>query len=105
MLTILFVGFFLLMALGVPIAFTMSASAIIALLDQGVIPLTLVVQRVYAGTDSFPLMAVPFYIIAGELMVSSRMTDSLVALCKALLGHLRTGLALVSVLACMIISG
>ena len=105
MLTMLFVGFFALMALGVPIAFTMSASAIIALLDQGVIPLMLVVQRVYAGADSFPLMAVPFYIIAGELMVSSKMTDSLVALCKALLGHFRTGLALVAILSCMIISG
>ncbi len=105
MLTILFFGFFALMALGVPIAFTMSASAIIALLDQGMIPLTLVVQRIYAGSDSFPLMAVPFYIIAGELMVSSKMTDSLVAFCDSLLGHFRSGLALVSILACMIISG
>jgi C4-dicarboxylate transporter DctM subunit len=104
-LTILFVSFFVLLGLAVPIAFAMSASAILALVEQGVIPLTLVVQRVYAGSDSFPLMAVPFYIIAGELMVSSRMTDSLVDLCDALLGHFRAGLALVAILACMIFAG
>ena len=105
MLSILLVSFGLLLLIGVPIAFAMSASALVALVAIGTIPLTLVVQRVYAGADSFPLMAIPFYIIAGELMVSSRMTDALVGFCDSLIGHRRGGLALVAILACMVMAG
>ena len=105
MLTILFTGFFVMLVVAMPIAFAMSGSAILALVVQGQIPLTLVVQRIYAGGDSFPLLAIPFFIMAGELMTRSGMTDSLVDLCDALLGHLRNGLASVSILACMIFAG
>jgi C4-dicarboxylate transporter DctM subunit len=83
----------------------MAGSAILALVWQAQVPLMLVVQRIYAGSDSFPLMAIPFFIIAGELMTVSRMTDSLVELCDALLGHFKSGLALVTILACMIFAG
>jgi C4-dicarboxylate transporter DctM subunit len=105
MLGLLFLGFFLLLVIAMPIAFAMSGSAILALVLQGQVPLTLVVQRIYAGADSFPLLAIPFFIIAGELMTQSGMTDSLVELCDALLGHLRSGLASVSILACMVFAG
>jgi len=105
MLPILFIAFFSMLCIAVPIAFAMAGSAILALIWQAQVPLVLVVQRIYAGSDSFPLMAIPFFIIAGELMTVSRMTDSLVELCDALLRHFRSGLALVTVMACMVFAG
>ena len=100
MLAVLFVAFFALLVFSVPIAFAMAASAILALALQGQVPLLLVVQRVYAGSDSFPLMAIPFFLIAGEIMTLSRMTDALIELCDSLLSHLRSGLAIVTNVAC-----
>lgn len=105
MIAILLISFFILLALGVPIAFSMAASAILALLLGSHVPLILVAQRIYAGTDSFALMAIPFFIIAGEFMTVSRMTDALVDLCNALLRHLRSGLASVTVAACVVFAG
>lgn len=105
MLGILFVAFFVMLFIGLPIAFAMAGSAILALVMETQIPLMLVVQRVYAGGDSFPLLAIPFFIIAGEMMTASRMTDQLVALADALIGHLRSGLAAVTVMACIIFAG
>ena len=105
MLGILFVAFFVLLFIGLPIAFAMAGSAILALVMETQIPLMLVVQRIYAGGDSFPLLAIPFFIIAGEMMTASRMTDQLVALANALIGHLRSGLAAVTVMACIIFAG
>jgi tripartite ATP-independent transporter DctM subunit len=99
-LAVLFVAFFALLVFSVPIAFAMAASAILALALQGQVPLLLVVQRVYAGSDSFPLMAIPFFLIAGEIMTLSRMTDALIELCDSLLSHLRSGLAIVTNVAC-----
>ena len=105
MLTVLFIGFFTMLVIGVPIAFAMAGSATLALLLEGQVPLLLVVQRTYAGGDSFALMAIPFFIIAGEIMTASRMTDRLVELCNALLSHLRSGLAGVTVAACVVFAG
>ena len=105
MLPILFISFAVMLAIAVPIAFAMAGSAMVALVWQAQVPLVLVLQRIYAGSDSFPLMAIPFFIIAGELMTVSRMTDSLVELCDALLGHFKSGLGLVTILACMIFAG
>ena len=105
MLVSLFIAFFVMLLLSVPIAFAMSGSAILALIVQGEVPLGLVVQRIYAGGDSFPLMAIPFFIIAGEIMTVSKMTDSLVDLCDSLLSHFRSGLAAVTVSACIVFAG
>jgi C4-dicarboxylate transporter DctM subunit len=104
-LSLLFVSFFALLFIGVPIAFAMAASAILALLAGTNVPLIIAVQRIYAGADSFSLLAIPFFIIAGEVMTVSRMTDAIVALCHAVLGRLRSGLAGVTVAACVIFSG
>ena len=105
MLSLLFVSFFALLFIGVPIAFAMAASAILALLAGTNVPLIIAVQRIYAGADSFSLLAIPFFIIAGEVMTVSRMTDAIVALCHSVLGRLRSGLAGVTVAACVIFSG
>jgi tripartite ATP-independent transporter DctM subunit len=104
-LSLLFVSFFALLFIGVPIAFAMAGSAIFALLAGTNVPLIIAVQRIYAGADSFSLLAIPFFIIAGEVMTVSRMTDAIVALCHSVLGRLRSGLAGVTVAACVIFSG
>lgn len=105
MLPILFISFFVMLFIAVPIAFAMAGSAILALVLETRIPLTLVVQRIYAGGDSFPLLAIPFFIIAGEIMTVSKMTDRLIDFADACLGHLRSGLAAVTVMACVIFAG
>jgi tripartite ATP-independent transporter DctM subunit len=105
MLLALFLSFFLLLSIGVPIAFAMAASAIGVLWAGTNVPLIIAVQRIYAGADSFSLLAIPFFIIAGEVMTVSRMTDAIVALCQSVLGRLRSGLAGVTVAACVIFSG
>ena len=105
MMTILFVSFFIMLAIGAPIAFAMAASGILALMFGSHVPLILAAQRIYAGTDSFALMAIPFFIIAGEFMTASRMTDALIDLCNSMLRHLRSGLAGVAVAACVVFAG
>lgn len=105
MLVILFGSFVLLILLATPIAFAMGGSALLTLLLRGDIPLTVVIQKTFAAGSSFSLLAIPFFVLAGEVMTASRMTVSLVKLCDALVGHVRSGLASVSILACMVFAG
>jgi C4-dicarboxylate transporter DctM subunit len=93
------------MALGMPIAFAMAASAISTLAFFGNVPLSVVVQKVFAAGSSYPLLAIPLFVLAGELMTMAGMTAQLVRFCDSLVGHWRGGLASVSILSCMIISG
>jgi C4-dicarboxylate transporter DctM subunit len=105
MLAMLFAAFVLLILLGTPIAFAMSGSALLTLLILGNIPLTVVVQKTFTAGSSFSLLAIPFFVLAGEVMTASRMTVGLVKLCDALVGHVRSALASVSLLACMVFAG
>ena len=70
LISVLIVSFFLLMALGFPIAISLGLSSIMALILYPEIPLIVVVQRLFVSVDSFPLMAVPLYMLAGFLMSS-----------------------------------
>lgn len=106
MLIALLVGaFIVLVAMGIPIAYSMGIASIFFLLAEGRLPLALVAQRLFAGIDSFPLMAVPFFIFAGLLMDSGGISARLVALARVLIGHVRGGLAMVVVLAEVFFSG
>src|SRR3990172_8535457 len=105
MLTLLVVTFAVLLALGIPIAFSMSGSALAALIFRSDFPLDVFIQKTFTAGSSFPLLAIPFFVLAGELMTTSRMTDGLVALCDALVGHVKSGMASVSILACMVFAG
>lgn len=100
MTLILFGLFFVFLLAGVPVAVTIGASTVLALHLEG-IPLMLAAQRMFAGIDSFALIAVPFFILAGDLMAQGKISEKLVALADALLGFLKGGLAVVSVLAGM----
>ena len=101
-LTTIFLG---LLLLGMPIAFAMGTSAIAALAFFGSIPLSIVVQKLFAAGSSYPLLAIPLFVLTGELMTLAGMTAQLVRFCETLVGHWRGGLASVAILSCMIISG
>ena len=100
MTLVLFGLFFVFLLAGVPVAVTIGASTAFALHLEG-IPLMLAAQRMFAGIDSFALIAVPFFILAGDLMAQGKVSEKLVALADAALGFLKGGLSVVSVLAGM----
>lgn len=105
MLFALGLSFIILLLIGTPIAFSLGISGVIGFLvyDPGL--LHLIPQRMYAGVDTFPLMAVPFFILAGELMGTSGILARLVRFADTLVGHIRGGLAHVNILASMIFAG
>ena len=99
-LAVLFGCFVILLALGVPVAFCLGLSALATLLYLD-IPLIVAFQRMAAGIDVFALLAIPFFIYAGELMNQSGIAAKLVRLAESMLGRARGGLGQVSVLSCM----
>jgi C4-dicarboxylate transporter, DctM subunit len=96
----------LLMLLGVPIAASMGLTAILSFLALGMPDLlAMVAQRMYAGTTSFTLLAIPFFILAGNLMNTGGITTRLVHFAQCLVGHVRGGLGHVTVVTNMIMAG
>ena len=102
MAVILFGVFILLLVLGVPIAFSIcSAAAVTMFAGFGDAKMMIVVQRMFAACDSFSLIAVPFFIFAGDLLAGGKISKVLVEFCESLLGMIKGGLSVVSVLAGM----
>ena len=96
--------FFLL--LGFPVFFAMLAAPGIMLFVEGMgRDAALMYRNIYNGVDSFPLMAIPFFMLAGELMNRGGITARLVEFSQALIGHLRGGLAQVNILSSMLFAG
>ncbi|PSL15383.1 TRAP transporter large permease [Shimia abyssi] len=99
---VLFVSLFVLLLLSVPIGICLGlATMIVMLLVDGTPPLVLLARSVVTGADSFPLIAVPLFILAGDLMQHGGMSRRLVGFANSLIGHIRAGLAYVNVLACV----
>ena len=94
MLVILASIFIILLVLGMPIAFTMGI-ACLGTVVYSQMPLNMLITRMFSATDSFSLMAVPLFILAGELMNEADLTDRILNLARALVGFLRGGLAIV----------
>lgn len=90
--------------LGMPIAFATGVSSLVFLLYQG-IPLNVVSQNLISGIDSFTIFSIPFFYLAGELMNFSGVTERIIDMAKALVGHLRGGLAQVNILASVFFAG
>lgn len=106
MATSLFLGFTLLMLLRVPIAMAIGGAVIIALISGGYgSGLYIVPQQVLEGVDNASLVAVPFFILTGNLMNVTGMTDKIFNFAMTLVGHMKAGLAQVNVLASMIFAG
>ena len=87
------------MALGVPIAFALILSGVALMLYLGLFDAQIVAQNVLNGADSFPLMAVPFFLLAGEVMNTGGLSRRIVALAMAMVGHIRGGLGFVAIFA------
>jgi C4-dicarboxylate transporter, DctM subunit len=109
MLTLLFLVMLLLMLLGMDIAFSMGMACLTYLVVTAAgpfpIPLTVLPQKMVNGVDSFPLLAVPLFMLAGELMNRGGITQRLVRFATSMVGHLRGGLAQVVVVVNMIMAG
>jgi tripartite ATP-independent transporter DctM subunit len=106
MMALVLVGLLLLlMALEFPVAFAMTGASVVYLLLRGDIPLVVVAQRVTVGVDSFVLLAIPFFFLAGELMNQGGITKRLVDLAQAVVGGIRGGLGHVTVVTNMIMAG
>lgn len=103
--TILIATFFILLALSVPIGFAMGLATVAAIAWHDTLPMTLLAQRTIVGAESYALLAIPFFILAGNLMNGGGLTDQIVRLAMAFVGRFKGGLALTSVLAAMIFSG
>jgi len=104
-MTYLFVSFFATILLGVPVAFCLGIAALAFLLFTGRESLLIIPTLMFSGIDSFPLMAIPFFVMAGDLADRSGILPNLVKLAKALVGHWRAGLAHVSIVTEMFLSG
>jgi len=101
----LIILFFATLFLGVPVAFTMGIAGITAIFIDGSLNPLVATQRMFAGIDSFPLMAVPFFILASELMTACGLTNALLRFANALVGHVRGGLGHVNILVSMLFAG
>ncbi len=92
MLSVVVIVFFVVALIGVPLAFAFGLAAIAGLAWSNM-PYDLMAEKMVFAVDSFPLMAIPFFMLAGELMVEGGIIQRLVALTNALVGHIRGGLA------------
>ena len=101
----LFVCIVLLMVLGVPVAFALAISSAVAIFVGGKYPQLVVFKEMFTGIDSFPLMAVPFFIFAAELMSGGALTHVLLRFAAQFVGHLRGGLGYANVGSSMLFSG
>ena len=105
MIAVLFIAIGLLLVIGMPIAFALGAGASIAILWEGTLPISIVAQRMFFGLDSWLLMAIPLFMLAGQLMASGGMSSRLVAFTTELFGFIRGSLGFVCVAASMTFAG
>jgi C4-dicarboxylate transporter DctM subunit len=106
MILLIFFGvFFVTLIIGAPIVFSLALSALALLWNKGMLVPQLVVQRMFAGVDSFPMMAIPFFMLAGSLMDTGGISSRLVRFSNYLVGWIQGGLAHVAILASMFFAG
>ncbi|MCR4710936.1 MAG: TRAP transporter large permease [Clostridia bacterium] len=102
MTTALFVTFAITAILGFPIWVVLASSCFIGIAVSGKIPMLVIAQRMFTSVDSFPLLAIPLFMVAGNLMEKGGISRRLINFCNALLGSFTGGLAMVAVLTCML---
>jgi tripartite ATP-independent transporter DctM subunit len=104
-LVVLVVGFLATAALGVPLAFTLALTSLTYLVGIGGVSLIILPIKILGGVDSFVLLAIPLFILAGALMESGGISERIVDLAMAIVGRVRGGLAMVTVVAEILFSG
>ncbi|HEY4956418.1 MAG TPA: TRAP transporter large permease subunit [Caldimonas sp.] len=92
------------MALGTPIAFALLVCAVALMVAQGQMDATILSQKLLEGADSFPLLAIPFFMLAGELMNAGGISKRIVAFALAWVGHIRGGLGIVVIFASVLMA-
>lgn len=97
--------FVLMIILSVPISYSLGIAAMVWIALSGQVPMILMPQRMYAGIDSFPLIAIPFFILAGKIMSTGGISDRLIKVAMVLVGRFRGGLAFVNVVSSMFFAG
>ena len=104
LVAILFISFFVLCLLGVPVAVSLGASAMLTGLSCGITPLFLV-QQMFSMVNSYTLLAIPLFLLVGNIMEHGQITERLVGFASSLVGHIRGGLGQVNVLSNIIMAG
>jgi TRAP-type C4-dicarboxylate transport system permease large subunit len=104
-MTLLIVSFLVLMVVGIPVAVSMAVASLLYLLVYDVAPDVILAQRMIAGVESFPLLAVPFFILAGNLMNIAGVTGRIYSFAVSLVGWMKGGLAQVNIIGSVIFSG
>ena len=104
LLGIFFLALVVMMLLGVPVAFSLGIASAGYMAATGT-SLAMVVQRMVNGANSFAMLAIPFFFMAGELMNISGVTDKIIKLAKVLVGHMKGGLAQVNIVASVFFAG
>jgi C4-dicarboxylate transporter DctM subunit len=104
-IVVLVTGFLATAALGMPLAFTLALTSLTYLLGIGGVNLIILPIKILGGVDSFVLLAIPLFIVAGALMESGGISERIVALAMAIVGRVRGGLAMVAVVAEILFSG
>ncbi len=97
--------FLLLLVIGVPVAFVLGLTSLLYILVSGTISLKVVAMRMYGGIDEFVLLAIPFFILAGQLMTKSGITQDLVKLSNLIVGRIRGSLAHINIVASIFFAG
>ncbi|MBN1333620.1 MAG: TRAP transporter large permease [Synergistales bacterium] len=100
MLTALVVTLVLCFITNVPIGFALGIAALVSLVVSGTMPISMIPQRMVAGANSFPLLAIPFFMLAGAIMERGGVSKRIVDLASTIVGHISGGLAAVSIVAC-----
>ncbi len=104
-LSVLFIGFGALIVLGVPLSFSLFFSSALAMFIASDLPMVLMMQQIYKGIDAFPILAIPVFFLAGDLMNKGRVSEYLIDLCMTLIGWLRGALAYFTVIVAMVLAG
>jgi C4-dicarboxylate transporter DctM subunit len=102
MIFVFLAAFVVLLSFGIPIAIGLGGSAMVYLLFNPDIELTILPQTIFGGMASFPLLAIPLFMLAGNLMNEGGLTQDLVTFAKLMIGHIRGGLGHATIIACAI---
>ncbi len=105
LIAVLFISLFGMLILGFPVAVALAGSSAIYILLQGTVPDVVIMHRIINGVDSFPLLAIPFFVLAGNLMNTAGITNRIFDFAMAVTGWLRGGLGHVNVTASIIFAG
>jgi len=105
MLALFLASLFGFVLLSVPIAFSLVLTSLVLAVAMNQVSAALLIQNIVRGIDSFPLMAIPFFLLAGEIMNTGGISRRIVMVARALMGHIKGGLGYVNILASMLFAG